>query len=129
MSRKQIMSSKAAAPGGSYSHGIEANGFLYTAGFGPKSPSTGEVVGKTVAEQTRQTLENLSAVLAERGLGFSNVVKVTSHLQNLVEDFAEYDEVYREYFVEPFPARTTVGSDLFHILVEIDVVAVIDKAA
>jgi enamine deaminase RidA (YjgF/YER057c/UK114 family) len=52
---------------------------------------------------------------------------VTSHLQNLLEDFAEYDKVYREFFVEPYPARTTVGSDLFNILVEIDVVAVIEK--
>ena len=127
MSRKQIMSSNAAKPGGSYSHAIEANGFLYTAGFGPMSPTTGEVVGSNVGEQTRQVLDNIKAVLAERGLDFSHVVKVTSHLQNLLEDFAEYDKVYREYFVEPYPARTTVGSDLYNILVEIDVVAVIDK--
>lgn len=126
MPRTRVMSSKAAAPGGSYSHGIEANGFLFTAGFGPKSPTTGEVVGTTVGEQTRQTLDNLAAVLAERGLDFSHVVKVTSHLQNLLEDFAEYDAVYREYFVEPYPARTTVGSQLAHILVEIDVVAVLE---
>lgn len=127
MSRKQIMSANAAKPGGSYSHAIEANGFLYTAGFGPMSPTTGEVVGTNVAEQTRQVLENIKAVLAERGLDFSHVVKVTSHLQNLLADFAEYDKVYREYFVAPYPARTTVGSDLYNILVEIDVVAVIDK--
>lgn len=126
MPKNQVMSANAAAPGGSYSHGIEANGFLFTAGFGPKSPTTGEVVGTAVAEQTRQTLDNLAAVLAERGLDFSNVVKVTCHLQNLLEDFAEYDAVYREYFEEPYPARTTVGSQLAHILVEIDVVALLD---
>jgi enamine deaminase RidA (YjgF/YER057c/UK114 family) len=91
------------------------------------SPTTGEVIGSDVAAQTRQVLENIKAVLAERGLDFSHVVKVTSHLQNLLTDFAEYDRVYREFFVEPYPARTTVGSDLFNILVEIDVVAVIEK--
>lgn len=129
MSRKQITSPNAAAPGGSYSHAIEANGFLYTAGCGPQSVETGEIVGDTIAEQTHQTLKNLSAILAERGLDFSHVVKVTAHLENVLADFAEYDRVYREYFVEPYPARTTVGSDLARILVEIDVVAVIPEGS
>lgn len=127
MSRKQITSPNAAPPGGSYSHAIEANGFLYTAGCGPQSVETGEIVGETIEEQTEQTLKNLSAILAERGLDFSHVVKVTAHLEHVLRDFAGYDRVYREHFVEPYPARTTVGSDLARILVEIDVVAVIPE--
>jgi len=75
-----------------------------------------------VREQTRQVLRNIGAVLAEYGLDFDDVVKVTAHLEDLA-DFAEYNEAYAEFFTEPYPVRTTVGSRLADILVEIDVVA------
>lgn len=112
----------APAPGGSYSHGVVANGFLYTCGMGPADPATGKTVDGGVAEQTRQTLKNLQAILAERGAVLADVVKVTAHLQDVNRDFAAYDVVYREFFTAPFPVRTTVGSDLINILVEIDLV-------
>lgn len=112
----------APAPGGSYSHGVVANGFLYTCGMGPADPATGKTVDGGVAEQTRQTLKNLQAILAERGAVLADVVKVTAHLQDVIRDFAAYDVVYREFFTAPFPVRTTVGSDLTNILVEIDLV-------
>ena len=67
-------------------------------------------------------LINLKAILDEVGADFSQVVKTTAHLQNCVADFAEYDKVYREFLTAPFPVRTTVGSDLINILVEIDFV-------
>ena len=110
-------------PAGPYSQGIEANGFFYTAGFGPQDPTTG-AVADTVAEQTRQVLRNVQAVLAERGLTTSDCVKTTVHLADLA-DFAEFNEAYEEFFSEPYPVRTTVGSQLANILVEIDVVAVL----
>ncbi|PRY00805.1 RidA family protein [Allonocardiopsis opalescens] len=122
MSKQQISTDGAPRPAGSYSQGIATGGFLYTAGFGPQDPATGEIA-ESVGEQTRQVLRNIAAVLAERGLTFDDVVKVTAHLQHLKRDFAEYDAAYREFFTEPFPVRTTVGSDLYDILVEIDVVA------
>ena len=100
-----------------------AGGFLYTAGMGPNDPATGQVVGDTVEEQTVQTLANLGAILAERGLDFSDVVKVTAHLTDLHRDFPAFDAAFRTVVPEPYPARTTVGSTLWHILVEIDVVA------
>jgi len=122
MSVEQVNAKNAPAPGASYSHGIVANGFLYTCGMGPYDPVTGKIVEGGIAEQTRQTLKNLQSILDEIGASISQVVKVTSHLQNLLQDFKEYDTVYREFFSPPFPARTTVGSDLFNILVEIDLV-------
>ena len=122
MSKKAVFSENAPAPGGAYSHGIIANGFMYTAGFGPIDPVTGEKpVG--VKEQTELTLRNVEAVLAEAGLDLSDVVKATVHLQNLDADFAEFNEAYLEIMPKPLPVRTTVGSDLNRILVEIDVVA------
>ncbi len=127
MVKHALMIPDAPTPAGPYSHGVEANGFIFTAGFGPQDPSTGDVVEGGVYEQTRQVLRNVQAVLAARGAGFDDVVKVTAHLQHLKRDFAEYNRAYAEFFAEPYPVRTTVGSDLYDILVEIDVVAAIPE--
>ena len=104
------------------SPGIVAGGFLYTSGFGPHDPATGEVP-EGIEAQTRAVLGNLSRVLAEVGLDLGDVVKVTTHLQELKRDFPGYNAVYAELVPEPRPVRTTVGSALMDILVEIDVVA------
>jgi reactive intermediate/imine deaminase len=128
MTKTAITTTDAPAPAGPYSQGIVANGLLFTAGFGPQDPATGDVAA-SVGEQTRQVLRNISAVLAEHGATLDDVVKTTVHLQNLKQDFAEYNEAYREFFSEPYPVRTTVGSQLFDILVEIDVVVALPGEA
>jgi 2-iminobutanoate/2-iminopropanoate deaminase len=121
MSLEHFIAPGAPLPGGSYSHGIVANGFLYTCGMGPADPVTG-VISAGIEAQVRQTLKNLQAILKVKSLDFSSVVKVTTHLQNVKEDFPTYDSVYQEFFLEPRPVRTTVGSQLANILVEIDLV-------
>jgi 2-iminobutanoate/2-iminopropanoate deaminase len=113
----------APAPGGAYSHAVEANGFLYTAGFGPVDPQTREIVGDDIGEQTRQVMRNLGVVLDAAGLGFGDVVKATVHLADIARDFAGFNAAYSEFFGDGFPVRTTVGSALPRFLVEIDVVA------
>jgi 2-iminobutanoate/2-iminopropanoate deaminase len=122
MTRHPVSTDGAPQPKGAYSQGAEGGGLLFTAGFGPQDPATGEVAA-TAGEQTAQVLRNVRAVLAARGLTLADVVKVTAHLQHLKRDFAAYDAAYRTFFTEPYPVRTTVGSDLMDILVEIDVVA------
>jgi 2-iminobutanoate/2-iminopropanoate deaminase len=122
VTKQQIKTSSAPQPAGAYSQGIVADGFLYTAGFGPQDPQTG-AVADSVGDQTAQTLRNVTAVLEQHGLGLDDVVKATVHLQHLKRDFAEFNEVYGSFFNDPYPVRTTVGSDLYDILVEIDVVA------
>jgi reactive intermediate/imine deaminase len=124
----QISSTDAPQPRGAYSQGIVAGGFLYTAGFGPLDPATGAVVGDSIEEQTAFTLRNVGAVLRGAGLDYSDVVKATVHLQHLDRDFAGFDATYRRTFSAPFPVRTTVGSTLAGILVEIDVVAALRPA-
>jgi reactive intermediate/imine deaminase len=124
--RQAVRTGGAPRPAGAYSQGVTAAGLLFTAGVGPQDPVTGAVPA-SVAEQTAQVLRNVRAVLAERGLTMADVVKVTAHLQHLRRDFAAYDAVYREFFTDPYPVRTTVGSDLMDILVEIDVVAVLPR--
>ncbi|GAA4655711.1 RidA family protein [Arthrobacter cryoconiti] len=122
-SKTAFHTTQAPQPAGPYSQGVEANGFFYTAGFGPQDPATG-AVPDTAADQTRQVLRNVQTILAERGLTMDDCVKTTVHLANLA-DFTEFNEAYKEFFSEPYPVRTTVGSQLANILVEIDVVAVV----
>ena len=119
---EHFFSEKAPNPGGAYSHGVVAHGFLYTCGMGPADPVTNKVEVEGIEEQTRQVLRNLQAILAEKGATLDQVVKVTAHLQHVNRDFAAYNKVYQEFFSAPFPVRTTVGSDLANILVEIDFV-------
>ncbi len=126
MAKSAIRIANAPQPAGPYSQGIVANGFLHTAGFGPQDPATG-AVADSVADQTRQVLRNIQAVLAERGLTLDDCVKTTVHLADLA-DFAEFNGAYQEFFTQPYPVRTTVGSQLANILVEIDVVAALPVA-
>jgi 2-iminobutanoate/2-iminopropanoate deaminase len=121
--KQEIRTSAGAPPVGAYSQGLVVGDFLYTSGMGPLDPETGQVVGEDVAAQTHRTMRNLGAVLEAHGLTFDDVVKATVHLQNLKDDFAAYNEAYASYFTRPYPVRTTVGSDLMGILVEIDFVA------
>ncbi len=123
MPLRRLQVAGAPAPGGAYSHAVEANGFLYTAGFGPIDPQTGDVVGDEIGEQTRQVMRNIGVVLEAAGLGFEDVVKATVHLADVARDFAVFNSAYGEFFTDGFPVRTTVGSALPRILVEIDVVA------
>ena len=121
MTREKISTPDAPQPAGNYSQGIRLGNLVWTAGFGPQDPVTGEIP-ESVADQTRRVLRNVEATLAEAGLDLGDVVKTTVHLADLA-DFAEFDEAYGEFFLYPKPARTTVGSQLAGIKVEIDVVA------
>ena len=127
MSKTALHTTRAPQPAGPYSQGIEANGFLFTAGFGPQDPANGNAVADTVADQTRQVLRNVRAVLSERQLTLDDCVKTTVHLADLA-DFAEFNTAYEEFFTPPYPVRTTVGSQLANILVEIDVVAALPQS-
>ena len=129
MSIKRYQVDGAPTPAGPYSHAVAAGGFLYTAGFGPVDPATGQIVGTEVGGQTRQVLRNIGTVLEAAGLTFSDVVKSTVHLADVVRDFAAFNAAYGEFFETGFPVRTTVGSTLPGILVEIDVVAAFPESA
>ena len=118
---EKLTSNELPKPAGPYSHVVIANGFVYTAGFGPEDPATGDVPDGVDA-QTEAVLRNVERALAVAGLDLSHVVKVTAHLADLA-DFAAYNEAYERMFPAPYPVRTTVGSQLNGILVEIDVVA------
>lgn len=125
--RHAVVTDQAPRPAGAYSQAIVAGDLIFTAGYGPHDPATGEL-GATTAEQTRQVLSNVGAALSAAGASLTDVVKTTVHLADL-DDWAEFDAAYREVFAaagaaDALPARTTVGSVLKGIRVEVDAVAV-----
>jgi reactive intermediate/imine deaminase len=119
---REIRSDQAPAPGGPYSQAIAAGGLVFVSGQGPVDPVSGSIPGGVEA-QTEQVLKNVAAILSAAGTSMRDVVKVTAHLADLA-DFATFNTVYARYFSPPFPARTTVGSQLRGILVEVDVIAI-----
>lgn len=108
---------------------MAAGGWLFVSGQGPIDMTTRRVVHGAIEEETRRTLQNIRAILAEAGAGLEDVVKCACHLADL-KDFAGFDAVYREFFTGPVPlARTTVGSALLGgIRIEIDVVAILPES-
>jgi 2-iminobutanoate/2-iminopropanoate deaminase len=109
-------------PRAPYSPVVVSGDHVYTAGQ-VGFDAAGELVDGGVAAQTRRALENLRACLEAAGTDFEHVVKVTAFLDDLA-DFEAYNDVYREFFSEPYPARTTVGAALpGEIAVEIEAVA------
>ena len=107
-----------------FSPGLVVGDAVYVAGQGPLDPHTHEIAGTTIEEQTRLTLENVRRVLEAAGCAMDDCVKVTAHLAR-IEDFDRYNAVYRTFFEQPYPVRTTVQSVLWGgMLVEIDAVAV-----
>src|SRR6266403_2072296 len=125
MAKYAIQSKRGAPPRGAYSQGWRAGDFIFVTGTGPIDPSTGNLVGNTVEQQTEQTIDNISAILEPDGASLLDVVKVTVHLSD-TSHFARYNSVYAQRFSQPYPVRTTVGSDLGHtpgMLIEIDCIA------
>ena len=122
--KQAIITEKAPAAIGPYSQAIEANGFVYASGQLPIDPATGQFPDGGIKEQTRQSLLNAQAILKEAGLDMSNVVKTTVLLADIA-DFSAMNEVYAEFFAQPFPARSAFAVKALPkgALVEIECIA------
>ena len=119
-----ISTTNAPAALGPYSQGITACNLTITSGQVPIDPATGAVVEGGIAEQTRQSLTNVQAVLAAAGLTMENVIKTTVFLKNM-NDFAAMNEVYATFFPGNPPARSAVEVARLpkDVLVEIEAIA------
>ena len=124
---KEISTKKAPAAIGPYSQAICLGNLIYTSGQIPIDPATGVLVEGGIKEQTRQSLTNVKAILEEAGISMSQVVKTTVFLADM-NDFADMNAVYAEFFTEPYPARSAVAVKSLPkgVSVEIEVVAAIE---
>ncbi|ODV88501.1 hypothetical protein CANCADRAFT_123813 [Tortispora caseinolytica NRRL Y-17796] len=106
--RSAILTDKAPAPIPVLSQAIVHGNTVYCSGQTGADPVTREIVGGTVADRARQCLKNLSAVLEAAGSDMDHVLKVNVYLDD-IDNFAQVNEVYGEFFGEPKPARTCVA--------------------
>ncbi len=127
LSIEKIYTENAPQAIGPYSQAIRVGDMLYTSGQIPVIPATGEVVEGGIKEQARQVMENLGAVLVAGGSSYQQAVKTTCFLANM-EDFAEFNSVYGEYFTER-PARSCVAVKSLpkNVLCEVEVIAVVGQ--
>lgn len=108
-----------------YSPALDTGSLVFVSGQVGTDPATGELAGLDTSSQTRQCLENVRSLLRQAGLDMADVVKCTVFLTR-IEDFQAMNAVYREYFAEPLPARSTVGVAALarpEMLVEIEAMA------
>jgi 2-iminobutanoate/2-iminopropanoate deaminase len=105
--KRVIATSRAALPVGPYSQAIEANGMVFVAGEKGIDPATGRIVAGGIAAETRQTLENIRAILEEAGLSLDHAVRSVVYLTDMGQ-FAAMNAVYAEYFQVAPPPRSCV---------------------
>lgn len=112
---------------GPYSQGIRAGHFLFVSGQVPIDPATGVLVQGDIADQTRQALRNVGAILAAAGTSFQQVVRTTVYLADL-SDFAAMNQEYATFFTAPEPARSTIQAARLprDARIEIDVIAFVE---
>ena len=122
--KQAISTPQAPAAIGPYSQAIRVGNLVFTSGQIPIDPATGIFVEGGIKEQTRQSLSNVRAILQEAGLSMANVVKTTVFMADM-NDFADMNAIYAEFFAEPYPARSAVAVKTLPkgALVEIEVVA------
>ena len=122
--KRIIHTEKAPAALGPYSQAVEVNGTIFVSGQIPFVPETMSLISEDIQDQTKQSLENVKAILEAAGYTFKNVVKATVFIKNM-EDFALMNEVYNEYLGNIRPARACVEVARLpkDVKVEIEVIA------
>ena len=126
MKKEIINTEKAPAALGPYSQAIKAGNTIYVSGQIPLIPETMEIISDDVQEQTKQSLENVKAVLEAAGATLNDVVKASVFIKDM-NDFAKINEIYATYFTENNPARACVEAKMAReaLLVEISIVAAV----
>lgn len=125
MEKKIISTPDAPAAVGTYSQAVMAGDILFASGQLGLVPATGAFAGESFAEQAEQVMKNVRGILASQGMDFSNVVKTSVFLADMA-DFATLNQIYAQYFTEPYPARSAVAVKTLPKggLVEMEVIAV-----
>ncbi len=125
--KKVVRTAEGPAPQAPYSQAIIANGFVFVSGQGPIDPKTGKIILGDIKDQTKLVMDNIATILHASGSSLEKAVKCSVFLRD-IKDFGAMNDVYKTYFKENPPARTTVqAGDIFGgIGVEIDCIAILD---
>ena len=123
--RNIIRTDRAPKAIGPYSQAVRAGDSIYLSGQIPLDPATGELIGGDITAQARRVFDNIGAVLEAAGASFGEVVRVGIYLKDL-GDFVAVNDVMKQYFAEPYPARSTIGVAALPrgAAIEVDVIAV-----
>jgi 2-iminobutanoate/2-iminopropanoate deaminase len=124
MTKEIIRTANAPQPLGPYSQGVKVGNLLFISGQAPIDPKTGKVSADDIEAQTRQTLQNIKGIVDASGFSMQDIVRVTVFLRN-ADDFKRMNEVYKTFFAENPPTRTTVEAKLVapNMLIAIDAIA------
>jgi 2-iminobutanoate/2-iminopropanoate deaminase len=115
---------KAPTPKGPYSQAVIHNGLLYVSGQIPVDSVSGSLVRGTIEEETETVINNLKIIIEEAGAGLKDVLKVTCYLADM-EDFSRFNEVYKKYFQDDPPARSTIQAGKLPLDVQIEIDAIV----
>jgi len=128
MQKNIISTEKAPQAIGPYSQAVQFNNLLFISGQIPLEPNSGEIVKGNIKELTKQILDNLNAILTASGSSLDNVLRTTIFLTNL-DDYAEVNEIYAEFFEKSMPARSTVQVSRLpmDVPIEIDAIASVNS--
>lgn len=112
---------------GPYSQAIKAGNLLFISGQMPVHPETGLIIGDDIKTQTKRVLQNIEAILSAANMSLSDVVKCSCFIKNM-QDFADFNTVYAEYFGNVLPARecVEVARNPKDVLIEISAIAILD---
>jgi 2-iminobutanoate/2-iminopropanoate deaminase len=122
--KKIFYTDRAPKPKGPYSQAVIHDGLLYLSGQIPVDPDTGQLVRGTVEEETGAVLNNIRIIAEEAGAELGDVIKVTCYLADM-DDFARFNDVYKKYFPENPPARTTIQAGRLPLDVQVELDAII----
>lgn len=121
---KKIHTNTAPQAIGPYVQGNISNNLFFSSGQIPLDPNTGNIVGKTIEEQTQQVMKNIAELLLTAGSSFDSVIKTTCFLKNM-DDFNSFNEIYATFFTDNLPARSAVEVARLpkDVLIEIEIIA------
>lgn len=123
--KRKVVTDGAPKPVGPYSQAVVSGNIVYVAGQGPMDPKSGKIEVESFEEQAKVTFESIKAIVEAAGSSLAKVVSVRIYLADL-NDFSKLNAIYRQYFSEDYPARTTIGAQLLlGMKIEVDCVAVL----
>lgn len=124
MPKKIFYTENAPTPRGPYSQAVIHNGLLYISGQGPVDPETGTILRGTIEEETEITLNNIKTIIEEAGASLKDAIKVTCYLADM-DDFGRFNEVYKKYFTDEPPARSTIQAGRLPMDIQIEMDAIV----